>query len=131
MLALLLVQFLLGIDVNLYVKIPQSLPGGLDGAVNWAIQNGPAPLPVHVILGFSLVWGALGVVGLAIAARDRGRLIASGAALVGILFAAFSGVNFVSTGDDAYSFRMAIGFVIALASYGSGLIFVGSVAPTR
>lgn len=104
-LALLLVQNVLGIYLNLYVPLPPSN----DLAILLASYS---VLAMHVAVGF-LILGATGVV-LFLAARTR-RVVLWAPALGGLAFAllAFSsGVEFTIGGqDDLYSFIMEILFL--------------------
>jgi hypothetical protein len=107
--ALLLLQFLLGMVVNLYVTIPNHHPGagahnffaGIVSAVGWAIPDGPAWLAAHVMLGLGLVAAALA--NLAWSTAVQGRLY-TGASVLGamaVLGAAFNGISFVNYGHDS------------------------------
>ena len=64
---LLLIQFGLGMQINLFVTITRHHPGagatnfvpGLLGSVSWAILHGPAALPIHAALGLAILIGAI------------------------------------------------------------------------
>src|SRR5579872_5638191 len=73
-LVLLLIQYGIGIGVNLYVTVPAADQGHTIGS---AISNGPAALTVHVVLGLLLILAAVALVVLAIAARRPGVIAAS------------------------------------------------------
>src|ERR1700674_1523529 len=75
----LIVQFLLGMAVNLFVTIPTNHPGanppeyfgGVVQSGGWAILHGHVLLQIHAILGLLLVVNALGL--LLAAIRERAR----------------------------------------------------------
>src|SRR5258708_12918074 len=65
----LIIQFLLGMAVNLFVTIPTNHPGtnppeyfgGVVQSVTWAILHGHVLLIIHASLGLLLVLNALGL----------------------------------------------------------------------
>lgn len=73
----LIIQFLLGMAVNLFVKIPLDHPGanppeyfsGVAQSVTWAILHGHVLLVVHASLGLILVLNAFGLLIAAIRMR--------------------------------------------------------------
>lgn len=122
--ALLIVQFLLGMWVNLWIPIPQNHPGvspdyftGVLHGVPWALLHGGAMLTLHVALGITLFLWAIGLV--LHASRARGRVGRGWAwlGLFGIFAAAGNGASFLNFGKDFSSFLMAVGFAIALVAY--------------
>jgi hypothetical protein len=115
-LIVLIVQFALGISVNLYVTLPAA---GHPGHVSW-FGNGPL-LALHAALGMFLVLSAIFVLIRAIMARNGTLIVTSAAGLVAILLAAFFGSGFTDKLTDGYSFGMAIAFAVALACYAIGL----------
>jgi hypothetical protein len=116
LLILLIVQFALGIGVNLYVTLPDA---GDPGHASW-FGNG-ALLALHATLGMLLILGAIFVLVRAIMARNATLIVTSAAGLVAILLAAFFGSGFTDKLTDGYSLGMAIAFAVALACYAIGL----------
>ena len=121
----LVVQFLIGMLVNLFVTIPDSHPGsktteyfaGSLQSVAWAISSGPGLLVAHVVLGI-----VLGIGSLALIPRVRavGRRRLTVAAVLGFLFivgAGFNGASFLDFNEDYSSMIMATLFAGALLSY--------------
>src|SRR6266849_6282192 len=106
-LVMLIAQFLLGMAVNLFVKIPDQHPGsnpseyfsGVAQSVTWAIRRG---IVVSAVFGF-----------------------------IGVLGAGFNGGSFLNYHQDFSSMLMAAGFAIAVVSYSVGLYFTNDGAPTR
>jgi len=115
-LIVLIVQFALGMAVNLYVPLPAA---GHPGHASW-FGNG-ALLALHAALGLVLVLAAIAVLVRAIMARSATLIVTSAAGLAAILLAAFFGSGFTGKLTDGYSLGMAIAFAVALACYVIGL----------
>jgi hypothetical protein len=115
-LLLLVVQFALGMGVNLYVTLPAA---GHPGHSSW-FGNGIL-LALHAAIGMLLILGALAVLIRAIMARNVTLIITSAAGLVAILLAAFFGSGFTDKLTNGYSLGMALAFAVALACYAIGL----------
>jgi hypothetical protein len=112
----LIVQFGLGIGVNLYVKLP---PAGHPGHGSW-FGNGLL-LAFHAALGLYLILAAIFILVRAIMARKGILMVTSAVGLMAILLAAFFGSGFTDKLTDGYSFGMAISFAVALACYAIGV----------
>jgi hypothetical protein len=92
----LIVQFLLGTAVNLFVKIPTDHPGanppeyfgGVVTSVSWAILHGGSWLTLHAVWGLVLVLAALGTLVQAIRLRGGGRITLAMSAYVALLYRA-------------------------------------------
>ena len=112
----LIVQFALGISVNLYITLPEA---GHPGHSSW-FGNG-ALLALHASLGMFLVLAAVFVLVRAIMARNRTLIITSAAGLVAIGLAFSFGASFTDKLTNGYSLAMAIAFAVALACYAIGL----------
>lgn len=121
----LLVQFLLGMVVNLFVKIPDHHPGanasdylaGVVAAIVWVVPHQAPWLAAHAVLGLILVVAGLGNVVSARRMRRGSYTVAAvigGLALVG---AAFNGASFVNYGHDVSSMIMAGLWATAMACY--------------
>ncbi len=124
MFLLLVLQFLLGMFVNLFVTIPASHPGSAGGgwparslaSVLWGLLHGGVAVGLHVALGIVLgVWSAVLLLRLRVAGR-RGAWIVLG--WVGVWAAGANGASFLDFGMDLSSALMALGFAMALLSYG-------------
>lgn len=130
MIALLLVQFVLGIATNLYAKIPATHPGTGPGnyfgrmgrGLGWAIGSGPGELAVHAVIGTLLVLGGFQAVAFSIKARRRAWIVVAVIAALGLIGAWINGVNFIDQGQHrGNSLAMSIGFAVAVAAYATGL----------
>jgi hypothetical protein len=118
---MLVVQFALGIYVNLYVPVPGADHGQGFGQ---AIANGPAGITLHIVLGLLLILAAAGFLVQAILAR-RPALIAVGAAgLLAMIGAAAAGSTFAGSGRDSASMAMALLATVGLLCYGTSLFLL-------
>jgi hypothetical protein len=128
-LVILIGQFLLGMAVNLFVKIPTDHPGanppeyfsGVAQSVTWAILNGNLLLAIHSGFGLVLVIAAVGTLFQAIRNRRRGIVVSAAFGFIGVLGAGFNGGSYLNYHQDFSSMLMATGFAIAVVSYSVGL----------
>jgi hypothetical protein len=128
--ALLLVQYLLGMAVNLYVVLPGRHPGagagsyfsGSAAGLAWLITDGPGWAAAHAVFGMALAAAAL----LAVAfAWRRGSTAGRAASIIGalaVIGAGFNGASFVDYGHAFSSMIMAGLWALALACYLTGAI---------
>ncbi len=127
---ILLIQYLLGMVVNLFVTIPGHHPGagasnyftGAVSGLDWLISRGPAWAAAHAALGLALVLVALASVALT---RWRDGRIATATSVLGalaIVGAAFNGVSFVNYGHNFSSMIMAGLWALALGCYIAGVV---------
>src|SRR6202140_4143694 len=129
----LVIQFLLGMAVNLFVTIPTNHPGanppeyfgGVVQSVTWAILHGHVLLIVHASLGLLLVVNALGLLLAAIRGRARDLIWVTSFGLFGVLAAGFNGGSFLNYNQDFSSMLMATFFAIAVVAYAVGLLVTG------
>jgi hypothetical protein len=117
-LVLLVVQFGIGMYVNLYVTIPRGDHGSGLGS---AIANGPAMLSSHAVLGLLLALVAIGVLVQAVMARHRGAIASSALGLLALAAASAAGASFTSSGDAGASMGMAVMTGVALLCYAVNL----------
>jgi hypothetical protein len=121
---MLIIQFALGIGVNLYVTVPTGK------GVGQAFSNG-ALLVVHTVLGLLLVLAAVSMVVRAVIARHRPSIALSVVGLLAILAAAGSGASFVNDGTNGASLGMALATAVAMLCYVIGLFMVGRPDPAQ
>jgi hypothetical protein len=117
-LVLLVVEYAIGMYVNLYVTVPGADHGGGLGS---AVANGPASLSVHAVLGLLLGLGALGVTAQSILIRRWDLIGSSVIGLLAVIFASVTGPGFASTGDDSASMAMSVLTGVAMLCYGANL----------
>jgi len=123
----LLVQFGLGMYVNLFTNIPLNHPGhgasdffaGSYHSVAWAETSPHAPLILafHGGLGLLLVLGSLWLAVLAIRGHRAGFVWAAVLGAMFILSAGFNGASFLNYNHDANSYVMALLFALAVLCY--------------
>jgi hypothetical protein len=114
MLVMLVIQYGLGIILNLYVEVPAS---DAHAGILTEIATAPPVLTVHAVLGAALI--GTGILLVARAVGVQGRLLAvlatAGLTALGGAFAA--GEIFVRNGQDVASMAMAILTGLALLCY--------------
>jgi len=128
-LGILIVQFLLGMAVNLFVKIPTNHPGanppeyfgGVATSVSWAIVHGGVWLTLHASWGLVLVLGAIGTLIQAIRFGGGSRITFAALGFIGVLGAGFNGGSFLNYNEDFSSMLMAVGFALAMSAYTAAL----------
>jgi heme A synthase len=118
MIGLLVVQYILGMITNLFVKLPE------DGqpAQVWAAANSQFPSAAHIILGMLLLIVAIVIIVRAVMSKNRTLVWISVAGLAAIAVATYGGIVFTTGQSDTYSLVMALGFIASLVVYVWGLI---------
>src|SRR5690348_6726148 len=125
------VQYALGIWVNLYVTVPaRDEGGGFLAAIGRALANGPVALGLHAGLGLLLVLGSISLVVRSVLSRNRALIVASAVFLLALLGAASSGASFVNSGNDSASASMAMLTGVALICSLISLYVAGSAGQT-
>ena len=105
---LLIVEFGLGMGVNLYVTLPQH-------GVFLATVFGSAVLAAHAIVALLLLGAAVGALARAIRA---GKAIAfTAAGLAAVLAAGIAGASFAGNGASGASLAMALATAVAMFCY--------------
>jgi hypothetical protein len=123
---LLLVQYVIGIEVNLFVNLPRQDHGATLGtAVARAVANGPAELAIHASLGMFLILTAAYLLVRAVMAKRAGIIVVSAVGLVALLAAAYNGASFVGTGHNSASAGMADAWAVALLCYLTTVYLLG------
>jgi hypothetical protein len=117
-LVLLVVEYAIGMYVNLYVTVPGADHGGGLGS---AIASGPASLSLHAVLGLLLGLGSLGAAAQSILVRRWGLIALSVTGLLAMIFASVAGTGFTSTGDDSASMAMSVLTGVAMLCYAANL----------
>jgi hypothetical protein len=101
--ALLLIQYLLGMAVNLYVVLPGRHPGasasdyfsGAAAGLAWLITDGPGWAAAHAAFGMALAAAALSAIALAWRRGSTAGRVASVVGALAVIGAGFNGVSFV------------------------------------
>ena len=122
---LLLIQYLLGMAVNLYVTLPGRHPGagaddyftGAASGLAWMISQGPGWAAAHAAFGLALLVAALASIALTWRQGGRTASITSVLGALAIAGAGFNGVSFVNYGHAFSSMIMAGLWALALGCY--------------
>lgn len=116
--AALIIEFVLGVSVNLYVNMPRADSGsGIGPAIGRAVANGPAALAIHTVVGLLLIVGALALTARSVAARMRFTAATATVALLCVIGASASGASFVGSAKAGTSMTMAVLTAVALLCY--------------
>jgi hypothetical protein len=114
MLIMLVIQYGLGIILNLYVEVPAS---DAHAGILTEIATAPPVLTVHAVLGVALIGTGILLVGTAAQVRDRLLAVLATAGLTTLGGAFGAGEIFVRSGQDTASMAMAILTGMALLCY--------------
>ena len=116
--AMLIIQFILGMIYNLYGTAPTAKKS--IGAFSSPV------IALHVILTILLLIAAVAQLARAIGARHGLTIWMSAIGLVALLAAGGSGIGFINSGAAGASLGMSIAFAVALACY---VVLVFALAP--
>jgi hypothetical protein len=123
-LVMLVVQYGLGIILNLCVAIPAS---DAHAGLMQEIASGPLMLTLHALLGLALIGAALVLLVRAVRLQDRMIAVLAAAGLTAIGGAFASGEIFVRNGQSGASLAMALLTGVALLCYIGTLTQVSTV----
>jgi hypothetical protein len=124
-------QFLAGMTLNLFVKVPDQHPGvnasnyfgGILRALGWTLSGGGGwPMAFHVYLALALTLGSLGLCVASIRMRLKVWVISSIIAALSTIGALFNGLSFVNYNHDFSSLIMASCWLAAVGSIGFALM---------
>ena len=127
-LIMLVVQYGVGIILNLYIAVPAS---DAHAGIMQEIASGPAMLTLHALLGVGLIGAAVVLLVKAVRLEDRviAGLAAAGLTAIGAAFA--SGEIFVHNGQPGASLAMALLTGVALLCYIGALTQVSTALRRR
>lgn len=122
MLALLLIQFVVGMYLNFYAELPANHPGihsSYAPSIPWALAgHAGIALAIHVVVWILLTLGSIALLVRSMLCHHKSLIIGTALGLLFILMAGSGGLTFLNRGGaDKESFMMALGFILALASY--------------
>lgn len=132
MLSLLGIQFVLGMILNLYVRIPKVHPGVTGNyfsrsvhSFGWALTNGAGiVLILHILAAIGLLLGAISLLARAISTHAGHWITFSALGLLGVIVALTNGLAFLGYNDNAASsLIMSLGFIFSLTMYSVGLTY--------
>ena len=114
MLVMLVIQYGLGIILNLYVEVPAA---DAHGGILTEIATAPPVLTAHAVLGIALIGTGVLLVTRAVGVRDRLLAVLATAGLTALGGAFGTGEIFVRNGQSTASMAMAILTGMALLCY--------------
>jgi hypothetical protein len=127
-LVMLVVQYGLGIILNLYIAVPAS---DAHAGIMQEIASGPAMLTLHALLGLGLIGAGVVLLVRAVRLEDRMIAVLAAAGLTAIGGAFASGEIFVHNGQSGASLAMALLTGVALLCYIGALTQVSTALRRR
>lgn len=120
--ALLVIQFIVGMYLNFYTDLPKVHPGTSGSyapSIPWAIAgHAGIALAIHVTNWILLTIGSIALVIRSIISHRKALIVGTTLGLLAILMAGSGGLTFLNRGgQNSESFTMAIGFILAIVSY--------------
>jgi hypothetical protein len=129
---MLVVEFGLGVWVNLYASLPAADQGAnITTGFARAIANGPFGLSIHAIVGALLIISATTAVVRAALVKRRVLIAVTSIGLLAVVFAALSGAQFIGDSASDTSMSMTIGAAAAMICYALILFITPSDAPAE
>ena len=123
---LLVLQFLLGMYNNFYVKFPEKA-GALG---NWTFELHSVSEQAHIFLAIIILATVISTIVKAVRMKNRHMMTVATIGLTAVLLAIIGGVLFVTTQIDVYSYLMSFGFLVAILNVNIGILtFVPPVPP--
>ena len=122
---MILLEFSLGVGVNLYSTLPHSDHGKtLFTAFGSAVTGGPVVLAVHALLGTVLLVTGVSALTRAALIRQPSLILLAVIAFLGIVVAWQSGARFVGTMANGASMTMATATAVSILCYALILFIV-------
>lgn len=126
-LIMLLIEYALGISVNLYSTLPAADSGKtLFAGLGAAVGNGPLLVTLHALLGTLLLITGIAAVVRASRLGARPLIALSTGALLATLTAWLSGSAFVGHQENATSLAMALAAAAAILCYALVIFMLGA-----
>ena len=117
LLGFLVVQYILGITVNLFIQFPNTK----SESALWEFSKSQPAIMFHIILGGLLLIGACVFMIRAARSKNKQWIISASVGLLAILVAVITGAKFIPTQEASFSFTMALAFIVAVIAYGWGI----------
>jgi hypothetical protein len=113
---LLVIQYVLGMIINLFIKFPASGPGEA-----WRFAWSNITVAAHIILGTAGFLMVLSMLIRSIVRKNRHWILVTSLGTAAFALAVFGGETFITTQNDFASFVMAFGFLAAILVFSWGL----------
>jgi hypothetical protein len=117
----LVVQYALGMYVNLFISFPDTTAN--EGQL-WEFAWAQPALATHIVLAMLILLGAIVQCIRASRSHNGTWIWSSLIGLLAVLAAGASGASFIPSQTDLYSYSMSIAFLIALVAYAWALFSV-------
>jgi len=111
----LVIQYALGMYINLFVEIPRTGP-----AAAWSFAWHSIPVAAHIIIGTLSLLFTIVLLVRAIRMKDRHWITLAAIATAALLLAVTGGEEFITTHNDIFSYLMSLGFVAAILDFSWG-----------
>jgi len=109
---LLIIEFIIGMAVNLYISIPEPIKGP------FFMSSDATPLLVHIVLGALVAILGVLIFFVALMRGSRRDIIFTAFAFIFVVTAAISGLLFLFDGQNpVFSLLMAVFFIFAFSAY--------------
>ena len=112
----LVIQFLLGMYINLYVEFPTSGP-----ADAWKFAWSSLPVAAHIILGTLGLLATIVMLVRSIIRKNRHWIVVASIGVAGLLLSVIGGETFITVQNELASYLMSIGFLTTLLALNWGL----------
>ena len=113
---LLVIQFLFGMYINLYVKFPTGGP-----AEYWKFAWHTWPVVFHIILGTLILLFSINSLVRAIRLKNRHWIKFISLGVAAMLLSVIGGETFITTQNELASYGMSFGFLVGLLALNWGL----------
>ena len=113
----LVIQFLLGMYINLYIKFPSSGP-----ADAWRFAWHTLPVAAHIILGTLILLGTIGTLVQSIRGKKRHMIQYGSVGVAAMQLAVIGGETFITTLNELASYLMSLGFLIGILAFNIGFL---------
>jgi hypothetical protein len=114
---LLVIQFLLGMYINLYVKFPSSGPAGA-----WRFAWHTLPVAAHIILGTIILLATINTLVQSAIRKNRHMVKFGSIAVAAMLLSVLGGETFITTQSEMASYLMSIGFLAGVLAFNVGFL---------
>lgn len=126
LLALAVVQFWLGMTINLELVLPNPGKGGFS-ALAYYFANF-VPILGHVVVGIAILLASLSFLVMSFRSRSRALITIGIVGFVAVVGAIYNGISFLLSGQFfGFSIGMAMSGVSAIVAYAVSLYFIGSI----
>ncbi|OWP57443.1 MAG: hypothetical protein B2I17_00585 [Thermoplasmatales archaeon B_DKE] len=123
---LLLIEFIIGMVVNLYTTIPQPVRG------SFFMSSGGVAVIAHIGMGALISFISVMLLFLALMQGNRTNVVFTASAFIFIVAAAFSGLAFLFAGQDpVFSLLMAVFFIFGFSMYLFPLVTSMKIEPRQ